>query len=204
MSRHPDTFPDVDLEAAGIVLTPDDQPEFLGGGFNSSAWRAGNQVLKITSHGSDQSDALKLLEAMKREHGTVEPYIGDYMADTAYALVNERSSGTSHVLVVQPFIEGSSLREFFSRPDANVDPFVTFLEKSMAAYKGTRLMPDISCIEKGFWPLWDSNTIIRPGDDEPVLVDTTAGKTQRSRTLGPAWNRFIYSGALLAHKWLEG
>ena len=203
MSRHPNTFPDVDLDAAGLSFNPGEEPEYLGGGFNSSAWVAGDRVLKITSHGDDRIGASKLLEAMKREHGTIEPYLGENMADTSYSLVDERSGSATHVLVVQPFIEGESLREFFSRPDADVDSFVTFLERAMAAYKDTGLMPDISCIEKAFWPLWDSNTIIRPGN-EPVLVDTTSGKTQRSRMLGPTWNRFIYGGALMAHKWLEG
>lgn len=196
MPKHPDSFPDVDLSGTGIELPEGSEPEFIAGGFNSSAWIVGTQVLKITSQAKIKSNATKLLDAMEREHETLEPFIGAHMTETNYSLAEDMNGEGFRVLAVQPLIEGVSLADFFDRPDANVEPFIEFLERSREAYTQTGLMPDISCIEKLFWPLKDSNTLIlEDRDDHPMLVDTTSGKTQRSGALGPLWNHLIFRRA---------
>ena len=192
--KTPETFPGIDLTAADSLLSEDSQPEFLGGGFNSSAWAIGSQVLKITSQTKDKPDAITLLDAMQHEHATKEPYIGDNMPATDYSLAKEKSGHGFRVVTVQPFIEGISPRDFFTEPDANVEPFIDFLERSRECYQQTGLMPDIGCIEnRFFWPLADANTLIQEDrDNHPMLVDTTSGKTQRHPVAGKLWNKLIY------------
>jgi hypothetical protein len=194
MLKTPETFPDIDLTTPSLEIPEDSQPELLGGGFNSSAWIVGSRVLKITSQAIDKAAAITLLDAMQREHATKEPYIGANMPDTGYSIAKDKSSDGFRVAAVQPFIEGTPPRDFFAEPDANVEPFIDFLERSRECYRQTGLMPDVGCIENHFfWPLVDTNTLIQEArNDRPMLVDTTSGKTQRHDVAGKLWNKLIY------------
>jgi hypothetical protein len=196
MPKHPDVFPDIDVSS--IELPDGIEPEFLAGGFNSSAWMVGNQVLKVTSRSQNERAATELRDAMQHEHDTLELYIGQNMVESEYRLTRELDGAGFRVLTVQPFVEGTTLKDFFAKPDADAEPFMSFLELAREGYRQTGLMPDIGCIEKRFfWPLADSNTLIREEQgNQPILVDTTSGKTQRrSDVVGKLWNGLIYARA---------
>lgn len=199
----PEAFPAIDLSAAEIVI-PNGTPELLAAGFNSSAWKTGSQVLKVTKQGKDPVAAMHLLETMRREDDTLRGFIGDFMPETEYILALQTEGTQAHVVTVQPFVEGVGLPDFLGRPDAQTDPLQEFLAKSKEVFRNVKLMPDIACIEDGFDVFRSSNILIREDKEaKPELVDTTFGKTQRSASLGWLWTRLIYGKTVLAHRTLE-
>lgn len=195
----PDVFPDIDLSATGIVLPPDEAPEILAAGFNSSAWRIGSQVVKVTKQPKAPGEAAYLLDIMRWEHELLERFIGRYMPGTEYFVAEQLDDSKAHVVTVQPFVEGVSLPAFLDKPESPVEPLQEFLIKSQETFRKARQMPDIACVEDRFNVLRNSNVLITDDEGHPELVDTTFGKTQRSRSLGPLWTRFIYVGSVVAH-----
>ncbi len=199
MTRLPDTFPDIDLGATSLELTDGILAEPIGGGFNSQAWRIGSQVLKVTKGSVSHIDADLLRLTMLGEHLTLEESLGDYMPPTEYFVAVENSDEErAHVVTVQPFVEGKGLIDFISNPDSSVDNLQEFLERCRQVYHKNKLMPDIGNIETAFNVFRNSNVLVEGEDDQPVLVDTTFGKIQRSKALGPIWTRAIYTGSLVA------
>jgi len=200
MPKPPERFPSIDLSAAGVVIPEGSAPEVLAAGFNSSAWRIGGEVVKVTSQPQGPEEAIKLLDTMKDEHEVLARFIGEYMTETRYAMGWETGANQARVVAIQPFVEGASLPDFLGDPDNPTDQLQEFLAKSKEVFKAERLMPDIACIENGFNVFRNSNILIREGEEaKPELVDTTFGKTQRHKAAGPLWTRFIYSGAVIAH-----
>lgn len=195
------TLPDLDWETAGIAIPCDVEPEALARGFNSRAWRVGNQVVKVT-RGS--LDASVLLGAMQSEHDVLEQHLGDYMPPTEYRTAKTKDGKSSHVITTQPFIEGVQLPDFLADPSSPTGELRAFLRKCRRVYRETGLMPDIANIQQ-FWNVLRNSNILMDEAAGPVLVDTTFGKIQRSRTLGSIWNTAIYSGSVLASArlWLD-
>lgn len=200
----PEAFPDLAFSADLPEPTGDTPPELLGYGYNSSAWRIGIQVLKVTAQHGSLDTARSLLENMEAEYALLERFLGVYMPETRYSLGQDRRTHDLHVVTAQPFKKGTPLPEFLANPDNDTDPLQKFLAKSQDVYREERRMPDIACIENGFNVLVDSNILIREDeDDTPILVDTNFGKTQRSRSLGPLWNALIYTGAVFGQHSLD-
>ncbi len=187
-------FPDLNWNAVSIDIPEGVTPEPLARGFNSRPWKIGNQVVKVTSQTDNPHD---LLDSMLGEHNLLENHVGDHMPPTNYAVVERVDGKGAHVVTTQPFIEGVHLPDFLNKASNPVDELRDFLRKCRQVYKETGLMPDIANIQQGFNVLGNTNIII--GEDQrPILVDTTFGKIQRSKSLGPTWNTAIYCGALLA------
>lgn len=199
MRTHSEVLPAIDLSGTELEIIDAELAEPLARGFNSQAWRLGDQVVKVTRGSVDLIDADVLRLLMQGEHDVLEDVIGDHMPPTTYSVAEETDNeGKGRVVTVQPFMEGTALWDFLGQPQSPVEPLQKFLELCRQVYKKNKLMPDIGNIETAFNVFRNSNILISPEDDQPILVDTTFGKIQRSEFLGPIWTRAIYAGSLVA------
>lgn len=194
-------FPPIDLESTGLVHPNGNQPELITWGLNSRVWLLGRQVIKtsLTYMGHDKADEQRA--TMQYEHAVMEDFIGEHMPDTTYATVDRADGRGAHTVTVQPFVEGIRLLDCWQSMD-DLRSLHRFFERCLKIYDKTGLMPDLSNIRVGF-NVGRSRNVIVGDDGEPMLVDTTFGRIQRSERFGPWWTRHIYAGTLAAKQRLE-
>lgn len=200
MSRHSES-PPIDLEPVGLILPVGSEPERIGAGFNSQVWRVGERVVKITKASLDDGSAENLRATMQYEHAVLEDFIGEHIPDTTYETVDSPDGSGAHVMTIQPFVKGTSLLDFWRSGD-DLDSLDIFLERCQRIFDNTGLMPDIAVPRTGFNVIRSHNILVNV-EGEPILVDSTFGKIQRSKVFGSTWARCVYGGTLVARKRLE-
>lgn len=194
-------FPLIDLDAIGVACFGDENPELMNAGLNSRVWLLGREVVKTTRARMDRSSADELRATMQYEHAVLEDFIGEYIPDTTYTVADCTDDSGAHIVAVQPFVEGVSLHDYWQSAD-DFHSLRVFFEKCLKIYDKAGLMPDIAIPRTGFNVARSRNLLV---DDagEPVLVDPTFGKIQRSEKFGSLWTRCVYAGTILAQKRLQ-
>lgn len=181
------------MEVQGERIPP------LDGGFNSNVYRVGDHVLKLSRWSGTYSEADAFAFKLSEEHARTQHYLGEeFIPPTKIAptLTDQKYSESNKVRVgvVQPYIEGEPIREVIQNPDFDTHNLINLFASGLHMYREIGRIPDFAAIEHGFFnPLKSPNIVVAKGD-RPFLVDTTEGRTQRSKALGKQWARLIARG----------
>lgn len=202
MSSSPEAFPDIDLASVGVHINGN-SPEILGKGYISRAWRIGDLVVKVTRSSMPAQKANDTAEIMRQEHEALEDFVGSHMPDTEYHAARATGSDRFRAVTTQPFVEGESIDTFLKQPGSQTEGIQEFLQKCSAAYKRSKIMPDIAGAVDLFDVFQNKNVLVNPQSGEPVLVDTNLCLVQRIKALGPIWTRAVYLGTEHARRRLE-
>ncbi len=159
--------------------------EFLGAGFTSEAYKAGNNVLKLSKVSRSYEDAELRAATYQTEHELIEEYLGELVVPTVFGIVPTAVTGQARVLQLQPFIEGSALLNIDQDGrEKHGDLLRSFFRRSLNMHELTGYIPDTAHPQQGYLPFRTPNIIIEENSFRPMLVDTTLGSFQRR-----AWSR---------------
>lgn len=184
---------DLDIEATA-------DPELLGSGFSSRTFSAGDHVIKISRLPFKSAD-----HAERRAHAmTVEQnLIGQYVRIApARFVISAAFDGRLHVVAVQEKVEGISIQEAL-RMGVGISALSEHFMCAQEMFREHEEVPDLACIERGFNPLSDGNTLLEIDTETPVLVDTTYGRLQRSQIFSGFIHRKIHAGVERAQQVLR-
>ncbi len=176
-----------------LELTP------LEKGFNSSAIRIGEYVLKISKADGSVQQMEDTLDTMKSEYNLILKNMGElYIPNTTYSITPlKENPHRFKAVILQPYIEGSDIKTHLSEDCSDDDALLLFFEKALQMYAKTRKIPDVANLQEKFKPLHNSNVVVTKRADGlaiPILTDTNFGKVQRTSILGPLWSFAIAKG----------
>lgn len=162
-------------------------------GFNSDVFRHGNHVAKISKRARTSADAHRAMRTSFDEFDITARYLGDTVVDTVYYVAEHTVKRGRFVVVAgQPFIDGTPLEDAEEIVDETALKAV--YESALDMYDDTGSIPDLACIEHGFFDARKTPNIIVTPDGTPKLIDPNTGKLQGSRLFGPLWNFWISEG----------
>jgi hypothetical protein len=194
----PLTAADLDINPEGLPFPADAALRPLAGGFNSWVFEAGSYVVKVSKSLTSSERALRLTQTMHDEYRRIAEFVDDYLPPTTYRTMPSTSRQRKHrVVIIQDFISGPPLPDYLRRPHAQTDELAAFFELCLRMHHQTGLIPDLANVQTAFDPLLNTNVVMSPNEKDgvkPFLADTSFGKIQRSRALGPLWSMAIAQG----------
>ena len=172
--------------------------ELIGHGFSSEVYLSpAGEVYKF-SPPYTASRAKKLLERSARNISLTAKSLGKFATPTIVYVVksSDAEEDTYHLCARQAFIDGLQIDTALSMVD--LDQLRELFGLSLQMYDRTGKMPDIACIEGGFFNPFQSPNIIVRQDGSPVLVDTDFGRTQQMPGISVLWNFWMSEGVVRA------
>lgn len=174
----------------------------LKGGRSSAVFATNHHVVKIQrKRFRTDGEAHRYADELYGEQERITDYMGEKHVASARFLVGEEARGVYRVALLQRRISGITLAASVNTDPLSLSPVVTYLETGLCMYSQTGEIPDLACVENDFFnPLIDQNTKVVSGPQGavPVLVDTTYGRAQRLKYVGPIVHAGIARGVTRA------
>ena len=167
--------------------------EVIGEGMSSTVLRAPDGDIYKYGRSTTAHKAQKLAERSSRNVALVLEYLGGYATPTLVSVAGGDDAGY-HVVHHQPYIEGLSI----GKQACDVEQLMELFERALRMYDRTGFMPDIACVESGWFDPLKSPNILVLADGTPRVVDTDLGRTQQAPVIGLMWNWLMSEGVVRA------
>ena len=117
---------------------PSHEAIVLGQGFNATAIRVGETVVKVSKRSVPEAAAQDWVQIHLDELHTQAQFIPDHVAPTEYVVAPSiRKPNRSRIVTIKPFEPGQTIAEHLADSDPNNDELVNFLRLSSRMYART-------------------------------------------------------------------
>lgn len=161
-------------------------------------------VLKLPKKSFPREEVLRHCIAIKEDYQKIRKYLDPYVLPTQFVVGEKGKDSTEGVvLAVQPYLQGTSLKEAISSArakGADLKNIGEFLEKCLSLYKETGLVPDIFGKQHlyGWYKFLSTPNVIivkkEDGSLYPYLVDFAFARVTTDQHFGPMANRLLVEG----------